>query len=86
MLLNNIIDSSVIKIIHSEGEVLLISKEGLEMLLSQSAPQSQKVRCYQCLMYVEPSQMRDHVGRHILKAMRQVHEEIKGNPVSHTLI
>ncbi|TCD63849.1 hypothetical protein EIP91_004891 [Steccherinum ochraceum] len=39
-----------------------------------------KLRCYQCLQSVPEAKMRDHVAGHILRALRGVSEELKGEP------
>ncbi|KAH9921014.1 uncharacterized protein B0H18DRAFT_821162, partial [Fomitopsis serialis] len=41
-----------------------------------------KRRCYQCLVEVEPARMRNHVGEHILKALRGVHEDLQGQHIA----
>ncbi|KAH9945198.1 uncharacterized protein BXZ73DRAFT_38004, partial [Epithele typhae] len=41
----------------------------------------EKFRCYQCLATVEKQNTRNHVGHHILRAMRGVVEELAGSPV-----
>ncbi|KAH9937098.1 uncharacterized protein B0H18DRAFT_867680 [Fomitopsis serialis] len=40
-----------------------------------------KRRCYQCLAEVDAARMRNHVGEHILKAMRGVQEDLRGQQV-----
>ncbi|KAI0763396.1 hypothetical protein BC629DRAFT_1273639, partial [Irpex lacteus] len=43
------------------------------------------LRCYQCGKKLKKGEARNHVGAHILKAMRGVHENLSGKPVGRTM-
>ena len=40
-----------------------------------------KFRCFQCLSEMSPRFARSHVGEHLMKAKRDVKEELKGSSV-----
>ncbi|KLO14230.1 hypothetical protein SCHPADRAFT_794213, partial [Schizopora paradoxa] len=46
-----------------------------------SSSSASKVRCFQCLAEVELRRIRQHVGDHILKWLRDVHENLKGDAI-----
>ncbi|GLB43863.1 hypothetical protein LshimejAT787_1500470 [Lyophyllum shimeji] len=60
----------------------LVSVEGSHELEAQQAERTNHFRCYQCLSEVEVKRARQHVGRHILKALRGIKEDLKGEPIA----
>lgn len=56
--------------------------EGSETLANIAGnPDVDGLRCYQCGKKLKKGEARNHVGAHILKAMRGVHENLSGKPV-----
>lgn len=62
-----------------------MSQEGTDYACALTEQGNNCEKCLQCLEKVEHSRRRDHVGQHILKAMRGIYEELKGQPVSSRL-
>ena len=63
------------------GEYAFVSLEGSLTLSNNSEVQT--MSCYQCGKKLRKGEARNHVGLHILKAMRGVSEDLTGQPVSH---
>lgn len=52
-------------------------------VVSEEADLNRPFKCYQCLEEIKDhGRIRNHVGQHILRAMRDVREPLKGKPVS----
>lgn len=61
---------------------MFVSSEATQILHSARDRANAKFVCYQCLASMPRNKARAHVGGHILKAIRGIHEDLKGTPVS----
>ncbi|KAI0804565.1 hypothetical protein BC629DRAFT_1713564 [Irpex lacteus] len=64
------------------GEYAFVSVEGSATIANAAGNAgSEGTQCYQCGKKLKKGEARNHVGGHILKAMRGVHENLPGQPV-----
>lgn len=64
------------------GEYAFVSVEGSATVANTAETSgTEGVQCYQCGKKLKKGEARNHVGGHILKAMRGLHENLPGQPV-----
>ena len=70
-------------LIQCPGDPAFLSEDAARHMEAKKTANDAKRRCYQCLEEVEPSRMRNHVAEHILRAVRGVSEDLRGQHVSY---